>query len=146
MPFNVRYTEAPPEVYKTIPVKKVGDVRKYKMCSVRNKPIEYPNTPIIQSISKRFMTQRGLEPIYSVSYGVDWEKFMGRDMTPDLALSIEQEVHDSLMICNFVSDVNVDVTAIDGNKVLVNCEVEIDDKYTVSSKNESVIISTTANL
>lgn len=146
MPFKLRYTDNPPEGYKTITAKKDGETQKYKMRSVKRNPIEYPNNAIIQSITKRFMTQRNLEPIYSAHYGVDWEKFVGRDMTPDLALAIEQEIRDAIMICNFVDDVNVEVSAIDGSKVLVNCEVTINSKYTVSNKNETVTIGTTLNL
>jgi hypothetical protein len=92
------------------------------------------------------MTQRNLEPIYSSAYGVDWAKFVGRDMTNDLALAIEQEVRDAIMTCKFVDDVNVDVSAIDGSKVLVNCEVTINSKYTVSKKNETTVIGTTLNI
>ena len=145
MPFNIRYVDTPPEGYKTLPAKKDGEVQKYKMKSVKNIPIEYPNNAVIQSVTKRFMTQRNLEPIYSAAYGVDWAKFVGRDMTADLALTIEQEVKDALMICKFVEDVNVDVSALDGNKVLVNCEVTINGKFTVSGKNESVTIGTILN-
>lgn len=143
MPFTLRYVESAPEGYKTVTAKKDGEVQKYKMRVVKNNPIEYPNNAIIQSVTKRFMTQRNLEPIYSAAYGVDWEKFVGQDMTKNLALSIEQEVRDALMVCKFVESVNVDVGALDGNKVIVNCEVTIDGKYTVSKKNETAIISTT---
>lgn len=146
MPFTLRYLDTPVEGYKTVIAKKEGDVQKYKMKSIKNNPIEYPNHSVIQSVSKRFMTQRNLEPIYSASYGVDWEKFVGRDMTADLALSIEQEVRDALMICNFVEDVNVGVSAVDLNVILVNCEVTINSKYTVSGKNETVVMGTTLNL
>ena len=146
MPFNIRYIDALSEGYKVVPVKKDGEVQKYKMKSTKKLPIEYPNNSVIQSVTKRFMTRRNLEPIYSSAYGVDWNKFIGRDMNSDLALSIEQEIKDALMVCKFVEDVNVDVGAIDGNKVLVNCEVTINGKYTVSKKNESTVLSTTLNL
>lgn len=146
MPFNVRYVDVPPEGYKTVNAKMVGDKRKYKMLSVKNKPLEYPNSAIIQSITKRFMTQRNLEPIYSAAYGVDWEKFVGRDMTQDLALTIEQEIRDAMEICEFVESVNVDVSALDGNKVLVNCEVTIKGKFTVSGRNETTVIGTELNI
>ena len=146
MPFNIRYIDAPSEGYKVVPIKKDGEVQKYKMKSTKKLPIEYPNNSVIQSVTKRFMTQRNLEPIYSSAYGVDWSKFIGRDMNSDLALSIEQEIKDALMVCKFVEDVNVGVGAIDGNKVLVNCEVTINGKYTVSKKNESTVLSTTLNL
>lgn len=146
MAFNLRYIDTPPEGYKTVTAKKEGEVQLYKMKVTKNKPIEYPNSSIIQSVTKRFMTQRNLEPIYSASYGIDWAKFVGRDMTADLALAIEQEVRDAIMICKFVDDVNVDVSAVDGSKVLVNCEVTINSKYTVSKKNETVVIGTTLNV
>lgn len=146
MPLNLRYVDAPPEAYKTVYARKEGSVQKYKMKTVRNKPIDYPNSAIIQSITKRFMTQRNLEPIYSSSYGVDWDKFVGRDMTPDLALALEQEIYDSLMVCKFVDNVSVNVKGIDGDKVLVNCEVTINSKYTVSNKNETAVIGTVVNL
>lgn len=146
MPFNIRYVDVPPEGYKAVTAKKDGETQKYKMRSIKNSAIEYPNKAIIQSITKRFMTQRNLEPIYSAAYGVDWAKFVGRDMTNDLALAIEQEVHDAIMTCKFVDNVNVDVSAVDGSKVLVNCEVTINSKYTVSKKNETTVIGTTLNV
>lgn len=146
MGFNVKYIESPPEVYKTIRARNEGGTKKYKMVSTRNRPIEYPNNPIIQSITKRFMTQRNLEPIYSASYGVDWDKFVGRDMTADLALEIEQEVTDAISLCDFVDNVNVSVGALDGSSVVVNCEVSINGKFTVSRKNEIAYLSTQLNI
>lgn len=145
MPMEVRYTEFPPEGYKTVPAGRDGETVVYKMLNVKNKPIEYPNSSVIQSVSKRFMTQRNLEPIYSAAYGVDWQKFVGRDMTEDLALSIEQEVVEALSVCKFVESVRVNVSMVDISKVLVNCEVTINSKYTVSKKSETVVIGTTLN-
>lgn len=142
MAFNIRYVDSPPEGYKSVEAKKVGETQKYKMKTIKNSPVEYPNNAVIQSVTKRFMTQRGLEPIYSMAYGVDWDKFVGRDMTNDLALTIEQEVHDAIMVCKFVDNVNVEVSSLDGNKVLVNCEVTINSKYTISGKSETTMIGT----
>lgn len=142
MPFSVQYVKSSPEKYKTVHAKKDGEVQKYKMTSMRNKPIEYPNNTIIQSITKRFMTQRGLEPIYSPHYGVDWARFVGRSMDADLVVTIEQEITEALMLCEYVEKVNVKVSALAADKVIVNCEVYIKDEYTVSSKNSTVVLST----
>ena len=67
-------------------------------------------------------------------------------MTNDLVLTIEQEVREALMVCKFVDDVNVEVSSLDGNKVLVNCEVTINSKYTISGKSETTVIGTSFNV
>jgi hypothetical protein len=144
--FDLRYTENPTECYRVVRARKDGDVYKYKVLSVKNRPIEYPNNAIIQSLSKRFMTQRSLEPIYSASYGVDWAKFIGRDMDADLILTIEQEIRDAMMVSDFVEDVNVDVGELSGDSLLVNCTVTIKDKYIVNGANNTAVLRTVLNL
>lgn len=132
---NVQYLKNPQECYKTVKAKYVGDTLKYKMKSVRTLPMERPNTPIIQSIAKRFMTQRYSELIYSSNYGVNWEKFIGRDLTSELALDIESEIKQALYVCEYVENVNVSALGVDGSTVLVNCEVTLKDGYVVNMQN-----------
>lgn len=142
MPVKVRYLENPMEGYKTVKAYNDGGVQKYKMMSIRGLPIEYPNNAIIQSISKRFMTQRGLEPIYTMNYGVDWAKFIGRDMTSELALDLESEIKNAMLVCPFVEDINVTVGTYDGTTVIVNAEVKVKDKFVTDGKSSVFTMQT----
>lgn len=129
---KVQYLENPQECYKTVKAKYDGEDLKYKMKSVRRLPMEQPNNPIIQSIAKRFMTQRYSELIYSSNYGVDWEKFIGRDMTSELALDIEDEITQALSVCEYIESTKVSVLGVGGDKVVVNCDVTLKDGYVVN--------------
>lgn len=132
---NVQYLENPQECYKTVKAKYEGETLKYKMKSLRTKPIERPNNPIIQSIAKRFMTQRYSELIYSSNYGVNWEKFIGRDLTSELAIDIEEEIKQAMSVCEYIENTTVSVVGLDGSRVLVNCEVTLKDGYVVNMRN-----------
>lgn len=150
---SIRFVDRPAEGYKTVKADTVVTLpdgtelrNKYKMKSTKNLPVEYPNNSVIQSVSKRFMTQAGLEPIYSASYGVNWAKFVGRDMTSDLSLDLEEEIRKAMLVCHYIDDVNVDVSAVESDKVIVNCEVLINGKYTVSGHSEKVTLGTQLNI
>ena len=150
---SIRFVDRPAEGYRTVKAEtsvtlQDGTVlrNKYKMKSTKNLPVEYPNNSVIQSISKRFMTQAGLEPIYSASYGINWSKFVGRDMTGDLAIDLEEEIRKAMLVCHYIDDVNVEVSAVDMDKVIVNCEVLVNSKYTVSGRSEKVTLGTQLNI
>lgn len=131
---KISYEMLPQESYKAVYVGYEGGVKKYKMKSAHPdvKGMEYPNNPIIQSIAKRFSTQRGREPIYSMSYGVDWDKFVGKSMTRELVLDIEHEIVTSLKMSKYIDSVDVVIGALDIDKIGVNVTVKIKKEYTTT--------------
>lgn len=131
---KLQYLEQPVECYKTVNAKYEGEKLKYKMKSLRSLPIERPNDSVIQSIAKRFITQRYSERIYSSNYGVDWERFIGRDMNEDLAMDLEEEIRQALMVSEYVESVDVSLYSYSGDTVLVNCEVTVKDNYVTDNK------------
>lgn len=93
----------------------------FKSYATRNEMLE----SVKSSIAARISTQRFSEPIYTSSYGIDWNSFIGRTMDQSLASELIYEVESSVRCEPNITSVNVylDTVGIDTYRIYVEATV-----------------------